>query len=161
MPFLTPKQWSFDCHCTPQIHSIDLSKDKVVACNLIWKYVDSSFNWFMCGDLPTVSSNSTTATKIFAKAVLLKTILSEKWCTYSTNRACAKKFKKNYAPCTLVLKQVPVFCPVFFQTHWGFGESSCTQEHDIFNWHLLDTAACGAALPCPRKHAHKVTSFHL
>ena len=44
----------------------------------------------MSGDLPTVSSNSATATKIFAKAVLLKTILSEKWSTYSTNRAGAK-----------------------------------------------------------------------
>lgn len=41
--------------------------------------------------MPIVSSNSATATKIFAKAVLLKTILSEKWCTYSTNRARGPK----------------------------------------------------------------------
>lgn len=94
MSYLTSKQWPFDCHCTPQIYSIDLGKDKVVACNLIWKYMDSSLNWFMCGDLPTVSSNSAAATKIFAKTVLLKTISSEKWCTYSTNRARAKKFRR-------------------------------------------------------------------
>lgn len=123
----------------PQIYSIDLSKDflKAVACDFIWKYMDSSLNWFMSGDLPTVSSNSAAATKIFAKAVLLKTILSERWCTYSANRARAKTFGRIMLSVHRSWIRSHLISSLPLKSIHHFGESCCTQEHDISNWQPL------------------------
>lgn len=91
----------------------------------------------MSGDLPTSSGNSAPATKIFAKAVLLKTISSEKWSTYSKNTVerGPKKSLKNYAQCTLLLRQVPFYLLSSFKHTEGL-VWSCTWEHDISNCHL-------------------------
>lgn len=68
----------------------------------------------MSGDLPTSSSNSATATKIFAKAVLLKTISSEKWSTYSRNTVeRGPKTSEELCSVYTVAEAGPILSPVF------------------------------------------------
>lgn len=75
-------------HTTNSSHLIAIAAHKLTALSA------ETDSFKLRGDLPKVSSNSATATKIFAQAVLLKTILNEKLCTYSTNRAWAITFRR-------------------------------------------------------------------